>query len=323
MVSVIIPVFNVEKYLRQCLDSVISQTYTDLEIIIVDDGSTDSSGSICDEYAAADSRIQVIHRENGGLSAARNTALDVARGEWLVFVDSDDYLMPDMIERLYSACIAHDADMAACTHLRRYGDRIETPARRSAPAADIEIYNGAEKMDAYIRGRRLSNAMWAKLFSAELFSCVRFPVGRFYEDTFIMPGLVHSARRIVNMNSDGYVYRKRSGSITMTDFDIRHEDIVYSRLAMVDFIGEKYPELEPYARAVLIASCRDLLFRLAASGRRERDVERRLQRIYRGNTLAYVKHGRSKAAAAYAVLAWVSVPAALLAARFIMRFIKS
>lgn len=117
MVSVIVPVFNVKPYLAECLDSIIHQTYTDLQIILIDDGSTDGSGAVCDAYAAKDARIRVVHQENRGLSAARNRGIELATGEYLNFVDSDDYLLPDCIETLLKLCIEHDADMSICTYL--------------------------------------------------------------------------------------------------------------------------------------------------------------------------------------------------------------
>ena len=118
MISVIVPVYNVEKYLRQCLDSVLAQTYRELEIILVDDGSTDGSGAICDEYATRDSRIKVVHQQNGGLSSARNAGLDLATGEYVAFVDSDDYIHETMLELLYQALVENNADTVICNFER-------------------------------------------------------------------------------------------------------------------------------------------------------------------------------------------------------------
>ena len=178
-ISVIVPVYKVEKYLNRCVESICKQSYSNLEILLVDDGSPDSCPQMCDEYAKADSRIIVIHKENGGLSSARNAALEVATGDYVICVDSDDYIHPRAVEKLYQACVMYQADIAMGLHFVEKGEKllIEDPV-----VDEVEIYSAVEALQVLLADKKMRNYAWNKLYKRELFEEVRYPEGRNYED---------------------------------------------------------------------------------------------------------------------------------------------
>jgi len=210
-ISVIIPVYNVEKYLERCIRSVCEQTYTNLEIILVDDGSPDSCPLMCDEYAKKDKRILVIHKSNGGISSARNAALNVATGSYFFFVDSDDYIHPHAIEELYNTCITHDADISIGLHYVERGEQllIEDPI-----IDELEIYSSFEGLKELVTDKTMRNYAWNKLFKSELFENIRFPEGKCYEDIATIYLLFHKAHKICRIPKYLYYYQMRDDSIS-------------------------------------------------------------------------------------------------------------
>lgn len=180
LISIIVPVYNMEKYLDRCMTSILNQTYENLEIILVDDGSTDNSPKLCDDYATKDSRIKVIHKENGGLSDARNAGLGIATGEYIGYVDSDDWIELDMYERMYKACADNNAELAICRYFREYDDKTVNDG-----TSKIEILDRDEILRIYITdkdGYMIYNSVWSKLFKRELVEGVLFPRGKNSED---------------------------------------------------------------------------------------------------------------------------------------------
>ena len=210
-ITVIVPVYNVEKYLDRCMESILHQTYAQLEIILVDDGSKDSSGRICDIYAQKDSRVQVIHKANGGLSSARNAALDIVQGEYIGFVDSDDYISVDMFEQLYQACEKNNSDIAICCHYTQRGDKLLI----EAPIEDEDrLYTNREALEVLLRDQGMKNYVWDKLYKASLFQEIRFPEGKNYEDIATTYQLFYRARRLCRIPQYLYYYQIREGSIS-------------------------------------------------------------------------------------------------------------
>ena len=207
MISVIIPVYNVENYLRKCLDSVVSQTCRELEILIVDDGSTDGSGSICDEYKS-DPRVTVFHTENRGLSAARNLALDRAAGAWIGFVDSDDWIEPEMYETLRKKAAETGADVVECGY---YIDYVTTTVQ--VPAVQ-ELIPAEEAAEAVIRGI-IQTRVWNKLYRSALFAEHRFPEGRCFEDIATTHKVVQNAT-VAGVPGFFYHYIQRGASISQS-----------------------------------------------------------------------------------------------------------
>lgn len=212
-ISIIVPVYNVEQYLETCINSILQQSYREIEIILVDDGSTDSSGTLCDQLAKTDARIKVIHKKNGGLSDTRNAGLEVATGEYIGFVDSDDCVFPDMYERLLTLLNTYHADIAICDKIEFYEG--ETPEFTKI-ASSIKVFNQEQAIDALADDVGLRSHVWNRLYSASLFNNLRFDVGKAYEDVYIMHRLFLRARKVVVTNEPMYCYLQRDSSILGT-----------------------------------------------------------------------------------------------------------
>lgn len=242
MISVIVPIYDVEKYLRRCIDSIIAQTYTNLEIILVDDGSTDACPKICDEYAVADPRIKVIHKRNGGLSDARNAGLEMATGEFVGFVDSDDYILPQMYEVLYGACIEYDVPIAMCG--RRVVNEENKVIRYEYRMDDAVIFSAKEAIELLLKTEKCDSAVWDKLYKRQLFSDIWYPEGVHYEDQNITGRLFYRAGRICHVGQVLYVYRKREDSITVQPFNQHSIDEVKQAELLKKYLDMKYPDLE-------------------------------------------------------------------------------
>ena len=210
LISVVIPVYNVEKYLPQCLESVIKQSYKNLEILVVDDGSADDSGSICDTYAKKDERITVFHTENNGLSAARNYALDRATGDYIAFLDSDDWLEPDAYSVLLKEVMNTGADIV---HFRFYQEFVNS-TRESFGSGNRFIVEGDSILRALLLGKKVSDDVWDKFYKASLFKTVRYPEGRIFEDKATTYQLVKQAERLVYLPEFLIHYRNRNNSLS-------------------------------------------------------------------------------------------------------------
>lgn len=208
LISIIVPVYKVEAYLQKCLDSIVNQTYQNLEIILVDDGSPDNCGVICDEYAGKDGRIKVIHKENGGLSSARNAALKIAAGDYIGFVDSDDWVEPDMFGYLSEGMQKHKADIAVCGRIEVYTDRqkwIGWPEER--------VLNREQAIGILLEDTRMQNYVCDKLWKRELFQGIEFPEGRSFEDIATTYRLFEKADTILCLPDCKYFYLQRSDGI--------------------------------------------------------------------------------------------------------------
>ncbi len=201
-VSIIIPVFKVEKYLQECLESLLNQTYKNLEIILVDDASPDSCPQICDAFAKSDKRIAVIHKKNGGAASARNVGLDCASGEFISFVDSDDYVDEDYISRLFCLMKEEDADISVCSFSNVYRNRTEKIDNTEG------IYTAQDYLRLFLHDWKCG-LIWNKLFKADLLKNVRFTEGHIIDDEFFTYKAVMSARRIAVKNNNLYYYRQR------------------------------------------------------------------------------------------------------------------
>lgn len=236
LISVIVPVYNVEEYLEKCIQSICNQSYRNLEIILSDDGSTDSSGAICDAWAMKDVRIRLIHKINGGLSDARNAGIEIASGSWYAFIDSDDFITLDTLERMYTAAVENDCQMAVCNIQRIYEDGETAPFY--CPVTEVTVYRGNSRFET-LKQPSVCN----KLFRAELFADLRFPKGKFYEDTFVYHILAHRTEAIALTGHDGYFYLSRRKSILgqakYTDRYFDMVEAVYNR--MVYLLEEKIP----------------------------------------------------------------------------------
>lgn len=207
-VSVIIPVFRTEKYLKKCIDSVLSQTYGNLEIVLVDDGSDDNSPSICDKYAERDERILVIHKENGGLSSARNAGLLKATGDYIAFADSDDYIDRDMYENLVENI--EDSDILICGYYSVKGDSI----KKQPGFSERTVLSKDEALKELFKDEKIKNHVWNKLFRKELFENIEFPEGKTFEDILTTYKLFEKAEKITFVPYFGYYYVDREDAIS-------------------------------------------------------------------------------------------------------------
>lgn len=247
LISLIIPVYNVESYLDACMESVLAQTYDHLEIILVDDGSNDQSGTMCDTWAKKDSRIRVIHKENGGLSSARNTGIDQAIGQYIMFVDSDDILSPKICQLLFEAL--GDGDISVCdpvhvfpnTHWS-FTEEGTTTQMSAEEAIRLMWYQTAFLPSA-----------WGKLYRSELFATRRFTEGRLFEDIDVMHEVFFDAETITYTTAQLYGYLHRENSITTKAFGKRDLDILLIADKILDFVKDK-PALCHAARAYAVTA---------------------------------------------------------------------
>lgn len=243
-ISVIVPVYNVEQYLERCVDSIINQTYTNLEIILVNDGSTDNSGKLCDELAKKDERIRVIHKGNGGLSDARNRGIDEAESDLVGFIDSDDYIDSDMYEVLLKNLNNTDADLSMCALYDVYNNTPE------AQVTNKETWklNSEQAIKMVMEAKILSVTAVNKLYRKSLFTDLKFEVGKIAEDAFIMIKLLDKCEKIVATNEKKYYYVHRENSITTQKFSTKFLNVIEAYEQNSNIISEKYPKLKDVAQ---------------------------------------------------------------------------
>ena len=236
-ISVIIPIYNVEKYLKRCIESVMNQTYSNLEIILVDDGSPDNCGKICDEYQEKDSRIKVIHKKNGGLSDARNAGIKIATGEIISYIDSDDYIDKDMYEYMLSEMIREDADIVICGTKIDYDDGT-TRIKNSESRKVLNTKDALIELNSF---KSFDMAVWNKLYKREIIDGISFPIGKKSEDYFVMYQYFDRAKKILILPEAKYHYIQRANSISRGK-NVTHDYIEGSKQQKA-FFDKKYPEI--------------------------------------------------------------------------------
>lgn len=244
-VSIIVPVYNVEKYLSKCIDSIINQTYKNIEIILVDDGSNDLSGEICDSYQKQDDRIKVVHKQNGGLSSARNVGLDLMKGEFVGFIDSDDFIHPQMIEILLKLACSYDLDMAVgATRDIRERDNVtylSYNVEQEIQKEKVEMFSGQEalkKFSSYYYERIWMTAQH-KLYSSNIFEEIRFMEGKIYEDEYSFHHIVNQCENIGIIDIPLYFYYLSPQSILRSDFKESRFDLLDATLDRLSFFADK------------------------------------------------------------------------------------
>ncbi len=273
-ISVIVPVYRVEPYLRQCVDSILSQTFTDFELILVDDGSPDNCGAICDEYALKDSRVRVIHKQNGGLSDARNAGIDMAKGEFLTFIDSDDLVAPEYLNRLYRSIKSSAAEISICNMLP-FKDG-------SSPQIEEQNSNDSKRIisgrDACLSIYRMDGTVpimaWGKLYKSSLFNGIRYPVGLIHEDDATTPKLFYLANKIAQIGDKLYLYRSRADSIMSQPFSAKRFDCLSAVDSCIMFFKHnqddelvqlaKRTQLVMQSKTVLLAYSNDAIEQIPA-----------------------------------------------------------
>ena len=277
LISVIIPVYNVGLYLRRCLDSVLRQTYSALEIILVDDGSEDASGRICREYRARDPRIRYYHKDQGGVSDARNYGLDHSHGSYITFVDSDDYVAPDYVEYLYRLIISGESgqsDMAMCSLCVCYSSNGRRIPRGNGRR---EILTGKECIRKMCYDDQVDTCVYAKLYPASLFEGIRYPSGRIFEDIEVTCLLFDRCDRIACGWMPKYCYVLRENSIVTSPYSPAKLDLLVMTDKMAAYVQKRYPDLD---RAVLrrrvYARFSTLNQMMSSKGDREKKIRRKL-----------------------------------------------
>ena len=263
--SIIVPIYKVEKYLDECIQSILGQTFTDFELILVDDGSPDACPQMCDAAAEQDSRVRVIHQKNGGLSAARNTGIEAARGNWLGFVDSDDFVAPDMYEKLYHAAVNAGADCAMCSvHLiHEDGSWMDT-------LQHWKVYGGGYTGEDILKTITWQNnapylVAWNKLYRREVFRTLRYPVGRINEDVFVFAELFDTIKMVACVEQPLYFYRQRTGSIMQSKCTLRNLDEMWSFVHCFEcFQRSGRMEMLPFVESRVFAKLTGVYYRLSA-----------------------------------------------------------
>ncbi len=261
LITIIIPVYKVEKYINKCIDSIINQTYRNIEIILVDDGSPDNCGKICDDYAKNDERIKVIHKKNGGLSDARNIGLKNSNGKYVLFVDSDDYIETFAVEYLYNLNRKYEADIAiGCTNL--IYENIENNNINNKNDT-IKEYNTQEALEAMLYNTEFTNNAWNKLYKRDLFENIEYPIGALYEDLAITYKLIGKSTKVVLGSKKTYNYLiDRKDSIMNNEFnEKRIQGLIYTE-EILEFIMKEYPQIEKAAIARLYMECIFILLKL-------------------------------------------------------------
>ncbi len=284
-ISVIVPVYKVEQYLPACVDSILAQTFTDFELILVDDGSPDNCGAMCDAYAVEDSRVKVIHRENRGLSAARNAGMDAAKGYFITFIDSDDLVSANFLETLYDVATHTNAEIAI-SFPKPFQDG-RTPDTALRKPGRQHSFTGAEAVTKLYQGSNMVpvNAC-AKLFQTALVTDMRFPEGRLHEDQAYVPIACYRASRVTYIDSVLYFYRDRPESITRTKFSLkRYDDIWAIDQCIAFFEKQQEPEIIRAAQE----KRRRLLCIYAIYAKRDHIVLPPEYRVSSGKALRYLR----------------------------------
>ena len=241
LVSIIVPAYNVEKYIKKCINSLINQTYKNIEIILVDDGSTDGTGKICDLFSKKDKRIKVIHKENGGLSDARNCGIDIATGNYILLVDSDDYVDLEIVEFLYNNLKENNADISTC--LPKKFKENDNDSLKDDKKNTNAILKKEDALENLFYLKNLTVSAWGKLYKKELFKNIRYPKGKLYEDLPTTYRLFAKSNIISTNSKKMYYYLIRKGSIMNSKFNKKRMDSLYFTREQTEFVKKEYPSI--------------------------------------------------------------------------------
>lgn len=248
LISVIVPVYGVEAYLNRCVESIVGQTYKNLQIILVDDGSPDKCPGMCDAWAEQDIRIRVIHKENGGLSDARNAGLAAADGEYVSFVDSDDWLDLRFYEVLHRTAMENDCQIAECGYITTAEDN-----QRLREVGETAVYTTQEAMELHLRDRRFRQVVWNKLYRADVITAA-FEKGKCHEDVFWTYQIIANCSRLAHVDAPMYFYFQREGSIMGQGYSLKRLDAVEAAARRCEFVTERFPMLAGVVQGQLIGT---------------------------------------------------------------------
>ncbi len=303
LISVVVPVYNVEAYLEECVESILHQTYRELEIILVNDGSTDSSYDICRRFAERDSRIVLLSQENGGLSAARNTGIKAATGQYVTFIDSDDAIDPAMIGYLYTLLTQHGADMSVCQ--KEFTDEQSAVLPHGKTYADTVLDGNTACMNAFFRDVGLDTCAWGKLYKTAMFESIDYPVGKYHEDVFTTYRLVALCDRIAVGSRRLYQYRQRAGSIIQSSFSPKHLHAVEGSLQRAAFVCARYPQSATLAKAAVVYAANSCAMRLTYCASVDAETVAYLQQQYRRYEWDFLRGRNRLAAKLFSICAFI------------------
>jgi glycosyltransferase involved in cell wall biosynthesis len=296
LISVIIPIYKVEEYLLKCVESIIHQTYRNLEIILVDDGSPDRCGEMCDEYATKDSRIKVIHKQNGGLSDARNVAIDVAKGEYITFVDSDDYVSVDYISTLYGLIDKYRVQLSVACFTPFYDGEIPEPINNHY---EENCYSANDAVEQMFYQEKFDTCAWAKMYHRTLFqSGIRYPKGFLYEDLPTTYRLMFECDKVAFCNQSIYFYRLRKDSIEGSQFSSKKMD---SALKIIDAMNE-HIDLLIRVKNAFICRMFSFSFHLLLAMPDDYEKKAQLYKLIKENRFEVLTDRRARRKARYAAL---------------------
>ena len=259
LISVIIPVYNVEKYLKKCIYSVVNQTFQNIEIILVDDGSTDASGDICDDFAKLDRRIKAFHKKNGGLSSARNFGIKKSTGNFLVFVDSDDWISKNMIEDLYNAAKKNDVKIVCC------GRNIVEDGKKCIPihVPECRKFSTEEAVKEILFDSEVGVAAWGKIFHIDTIKDIPFPEGEIHEDVAIMCRVFDKCDSIYAISKAEYYYRIHPSGLSKQDYSVQYDVVLKHVLNNEEYLRKYHPKLRKAAEAAVAHACLDMLIKIS------------------------------------------------------------
>lgn len=253
LVSIIVPIYKVENYLERCICSILNQTWSDFELILVDDGSPDGCPQLCDQWKEKDSRIKVIHKENGGLSDARNAGLKIASGELIAFVDSDDWVSPDYLSVLVETLQKNDCDIVECGIIRTRGEADEL--RSGKENTKVSLFQTEEALEQLIKDSLFHQYVWNKLYKRSVIGKIFFEKGKTNEDEFWTYQVFENAKRIGRVEVPLYYYFQRATSIMGEGYSLKRLDALEAKMQRQKYIEEKYPKLKDIAEVNLFTSC--------------------------------------------------------------------
>lgn len=299
-ISIIVPVYNVEKYIEKCIESIREQTYENLEIIIINDGSTDSSEYICNKYFQKDKRIIFVNQENHGVSATRNRGLDISTGNYIGFVDSDDYIACDMFELLYKNMRGYDADISMCNAQSVYANGKTASDENgrnlfenyNLDSDDVLVLENDKKIVYSLKSD--NNYLWNKLYKKSLFNEIIFPYNKIFEDIFVMYKLIEKCRKIIISPEYKYYYVQRENSIISQHFTARQFDLFESYTERYDYLLNKYPYLEATHRKYIFTSLMQCIHKAYISGKIEAYIETIKNMIDKAGKYDFEKCGLSE-----------------------------
>lgn len=302
LVSIIVPVYNVADYVGECLNSIKSQTYNNIEVIVVNDGSTDTSLNTCNKVAVNDNRFHVYTKKNGGLSDARNFGIKKASGTLITFIDSDDYVDPEYVQCLVETLETTNSDISCCGYRRVDDDK--NCLKISLTTTTITSLNKKEAMCELINERKIKTQAWAKIYKRYIFDNLEFPYGKYHEDMYIMHLAVGNAQYVGVSPKVLYNYRYNNSSITGSAFNIKRQDAVEAMQLRLAFVNEFYPELKSDQLKQLVWTCCNVNYLIMKSKKMRsfQDTFKQNQEIVRMNFNAFMKSKASLKSKLYALI---------------------